>query len=265
MTLLHHDITFCNFDNSYKSQPQLLAASPHHWIDFTQLRGTHLYCSPEAFTHIRDKLSTVPDHGLTFWGSGNYHYATLALLKNIRRPFSLVLFDHHTDLQEGRIGSLLSCGSWVRHALSQLANLQKVVIIGPDSNEALMGHITERSRIVIFPEERFPTPEQLLNALTTDHIYVSIDKDILSENDAKTNWNQGTVSIDSLIPLLGVLIEEKCVEGLDVCGEWPIRLHQQFDHQTRTWISKNEYSNLSIARAFMRQVQNRGKQSKHAI
>ncbi|MCO7125814.1 arginase family protein [Sporolactobacillus shoreicorticis] len=265
MTLLHHDITFCNFDNSYKSQPRLLAAAPHHWIDFTQLRGTHLYCSPEAFTHISDKLSTVPDKGLTFWGSGNYHYATLAMLKNIHRPFSLVLFDHHTDLQEGSIGSMLSCGSWVRHAISQLANLRGIAIIGPESNKALIDLVSERCRAVLFPEERFPTSEELLSVLPTKHIYVSIDKDLLSENDAKTNWDQGTISLDKIVPILDHLIEEKYVEGLDVCGEWPVRPHQQLNQQTRTWISRNERSNQRIARAFMRQARRRATQSKHAI
>lgn len=159
MTLLHHEITFCNFDGTYTMQPRLLAASPHHWLDFSSVCGTNLYCSPEAFAHIRNQLNTLPESGLTFLGSGNYHYATLALLLNIRRPFSLILFDHHTDLQKGSIGHMLSCGSWVRHALKELKHLRKTMIIGPEPPAWQMDAYTERQRVTVLSEHGLTTPQ----------------------------------------------------------------------------------------------------------
>lgn len=256
MTLLHHDITFCNFDRTYESQTQLLASVPHHWIDFTQLRGTNLYCSLEAFADISHQLNLLPENGLTFWGSGNYHYATLARLKRIDRPFSLILFDHHTDLKEGRISSLLSCGSWVRHAITDLVNLKKVIIIGPDPTKAPITQIEGRRQVTIFPEKNLPSAARILDAVPTEHVYISVDKDLLCEHDAKTNWDQGSVSVMDLVAFIEKIIAQKKVEGLDVCGEWPIRPHEHFDHQTRLWIRKNEKSNLMIAKTFTKEKVN---------
>ena len=33
----------------------------------------------------------------------------------IKKPFSLVLFDHHTDMLQPMIHDLTSCGSWAGH------------------------------------------------------------------------------------------------------------------------------------------------------
>lgn len=255
MTLLHQQITFCNFDGTYTQQPKLLAQLPHRWIDFSQLRGTSLYCSPEAFASICEQMNKIPDCGLTFWGSGNYHYAALAQLRSIQHPFTLVLFDHHTDLQEGSIGSLLSCGSWVRHALSEITHLKKVMIIGPEPVRSQGAALPERHLVTIFPERSLPSAQRLAALIPTEAIYISVDKDLLSERDAKTNWSQGTLPIKTLVHLLDQLIECKQVEGLDVCGEWPVRPHQSYNQQTRAWIHRNECSNWAIAQTFIRHQQ----------
>lgn len=251
MTLLHRGITFCNFDGTYEPQSELRSITPHKWIDFRNLRGTHLYCSPEAFTAISHKLANTELSGLTFLGSGNYHYATLALLQKIPQPFSLILFDHHTDLKEGRIGNLLSCGSWVRHALSDVANLKKVIIVGPDPPEDELKLLQGHYQVTLFPERSLPSAQRLISSIPTQAVYMSIDKDLISEQEAKTNWDQGHLSINRLAQLLATIIENKQVEGIDVCGEWPVQPHQELDQRTREWIRKNELCNLRIVHAYL--------------
>ena len=37
--------------------------------------------------------------GIHFLDSGNYHYVTGIMTEQIKQGFSLILFDHHTDMQ----------------------------------------------------------------------------------------------------------------------------------------------------------------------
>ena len=55
-------------------------------------------------------------------------------------------------------------------------------------------------------------------------LYISIDKDVLCETDADTNWSQGDMRLSTMMKCLGA-VREKCVEeslrilGVDICGE----------------------------------------------
>ncbi|RYM02917.1 arginase [Sporolactobacillus sp. THM7-7] len=247
VTLLHHDITFLNFDGSYDHQKRLTSI-PHRWIDFLHLRGTSLYCSPEAFHVITRRLRDLPNEGLIFLGSGNYHYAALALLRKIHVPFTLILFDHHTDFNKGQIGTLLSCGSWVRHAVIGIPNLEKVIMIGPNPNRSIPE--TVKQKVTVIPERRLPAVSPITSLVPTRAIHISIDKDVLAPRYAKTNWDQGNLSIQTLGHMIEVLSQTKETEGIDVCGEWPIRPHEQLNRHIRQWVRKNEYSNRLILKMF---------------
>ena len=48
--------------------------------------------------HIKRALNRRKNKGITFIGSGNYHYVSHLLLEEINKPFTLILFDHHTDM-----------------------------------------------------------------------------------------------------------------------------------------------------------------------
>lgn len=241
---------FLDFDGSYRYEQRLLSALDHRWIDFSRQRGTSLYCSPEAFQTIEARLSELPADSLTFLGSGNYHYVALILMKKIKVPFTLILFDHHTDLKQGRIGSLLSCGSWVRHAVTGLAHLKKVVIVGPRPEGLQSESAAIRTCVVTIPERRIPDERFMTALIPTPVVRISIDKDVLSEKDAKTNWDQGHMSLDQLCRLVQIIARVKIVAGVDICGEWPIRPHERFKAQTRRWIASNERSNLRLAKQF---------------
>lgn len=252
MTLLHDGITFLNFDGSYEQQKKLTASIHHKWIDFSNLRGTSLYCSPRAFRIISSKLGLIPNKGLTFLGSGNYHYATLALMYEITRPFTLVLFDHHTDLNRGQIGSFLSCGSWVYHALTSVPLLKRVIMIGPNPLSARSFPPPIRRKVIIFPENGIPSEEQIDAVIPTETIQISIDKDILSPRFTKTNWDQGNLSMDELCQTVAVLLSKKEVEEIDVCGEWPTRPHEHFNQTAQQRLQLNERSNMKIAKMFLK-------------
>ena len=89
-------------------------------IELSDIRGTDMYCTGEAANEIRERLKDYGPQGIHFLDSGNYHYVTLFFTEKIRIPFSLVLFDHHTDMQEPLFPQLLSCGSWAGEILRRI-------------------------------------------------------------------------------------------------------------------------------------------------
>jgi len=67
----------------------------------------------------------------------------------------------------------------------------------------------------------------------SDTIYVSIDKDVLNEADAATNWDQGQLGIDSLIGWLESLLTTHSVIGVDVVGDYsPAQLEGSWSTRT---------------------------------
>jgi arginase family enzyme len=90
-------VTFLNFDGTLKLQ-DIQPRVPWEWIDCEDIPGTRGLCDPFAAREIRRRLSQRRHRGVTLIGSGNYHYVSYILLSEIREPFALILFDHHTDL-----------------------------------------------------------------------------------------------------------------------------------------------------------------------
>ena len=50
-------------------------------------------------------------------------------------------------------------------------------------------------------------------------LYISIDKDVLSEQYSETNWNQGELTLGMLEHMLQYFLEWAPVYGIDICGE----------------------------------------------
>ena len=50
-------------------------------------------------------------------------------------------------------------------------------------------------------------------------VYLSIDKDILSEEEVDTNWDQGSLRTEVLLECLQYLIKNYSLIGIDICGE----------------------------------------------
>jgi arginase family enzyme len=235
-------VTFLNFDGTYFSQKQLLDF-PHEWLDFTDLLHTNLYCQPESLREIEKRLNNRTNKGITFIGSGNYHYVSYLLLKEIQEPFTLVLFDYHTDLGNEE-EPLISCGSWVSHALKSIPFLERVIMIGPAS---VQYHPRYSSKITIFSNGY--SPKLILSNIQTNAVYISIDKDVLCRNDAVTNWDQGTMNLCDLLTCLEYVLLYNKVVGIDVCGEYPQASANLFDPLCREAVWKNQYANRRILEA----------------
>jgi len=241
MRLGDHEVTLLNFDGPYLMQPRLRSHADR-WVDLADIPGTNLLCAEDALAEIRRRLPAGCGRGITFIGSGNYHYVTFLLLEKINRPFALLLFDHHSDMQGGRGGfGLLSCGNWVARAMERLPMLQEVHIVGADDEEAGDKPPIGDS-IRFWPADT--GPEELASALEGRDVYISIDKDVLNRESAVTNWDQGNMPLRRLRGLLRAVTRRARVLGVDVCGECPAKSTDlwrlAFAHR------RNEKANLAI-------------------
>jgi len=248
MGLLKNGMSILHFDETYFWQ-RGLQNHKHEDIDFTNMKHVNLYCEAESLQLLKNRLQKRNQKGITFIGSGNFHYVTFLLLKEITNPFTLLLFDNHPDLgeEQSQEQSLLSCGSWVSYALKEIPLLQKVVIIGPTANT----FYSTNPRVIFFPFKgrHQYSIQSILSVIQTKNIYISIDKDVLNTTEAITNWDQGTMKLDGLTHYLEWLVHEKAVEGIDICGEAHLSPVHAFLPEYQAMIQKNETANLKILQA----------------
>ena len=58
----------------------------------------------------------------------NYHYVTKFLTDMITEPFSLVMYDHYTDMQQLLFPQLTSCENWAADVLRDNPFLEKLLL-----------------------------------------------------------------------------------------------------------------------------------------
>ena len=246
MGLLHHDVTLLNFDDAYSWQRKL-SDFADEWVELADIKEANLFCSKRALTEIGHRLSRRTGRGITFIGNGNYHYVTYLLLSKINRPFSLVLFDNHTDTKlPDAMPGLLTCGSWVTEAAAHLPHLEQALIVGVCA-ERKLDPPDSQSKIVLWPNNG--EPQKLLSAIPTEDVYISIDKDVLDRTFAVTNWDQGNMHLRELVIALQTLVQQKNVLGIDICGELPVTPADVWLHAEQLHL--NEQANLAILQSVL--------------
>ena len=162
--------------------------------DFTGLQGTNCYCSPESAGRIRSVIAGLPLAAFHEIGTGDYHYQTLFWLERVSVPFQLILFDHHPDDQEGAFGKeLISCGGWVARA-------RRLPMLCGD----------------LWIKEAADLPA--LDTLPDLPVYLSVDLDVLDPAWARTDWDQGTMTLDDLRTALQTVCASRPLLGVDLCG-----------------------------------------------
>ncbi len=169
------------------------------YLDWRGWEGTHCYCDAPAQERILGGLpASLPR--LRWLDSGDYHYMSHLLALREKEPFHLVLLDHHPDNQEPAFGGVLSCGSWVKALQEENPLVRSVLEIGPEG----------------CPDD---IPEGWLEQRRRERVYVSLDKDIMDRTWARTDWSQGTHTLDQVKSILGRLLEGSVqVVAVDVCG-----------------------------------------------
>ena len=206
-------------------------------LDCTQITGTDCYCDEEAISEINKIIekycgkyrfiSSTEHPCIHFFDNGNFHYMSKIWTDRINEPFSLIVFDHHPDMQEPRFGDILSCGGWVKKVITENKFVQNIIIIGVHdrlASEILEENANEHyiSKISIINESSFTNfnfaDSAFIESLASN-IYISIDKDVLSTDYATTNWDQGSMSTAKLKDIIAGIANKRKIIGIDICGE----------------------------------------------
>jgi hypothetical protein len=202
---------------------------------------------------------------VAFVGSGDFHHLTPCFLEAVTEPVTVIHFDNHPDWC--RTLPPRHCGSWVNHALA-LPQVVRVVTIGPCSDDldrpdrrganlkglsdgrhelfawhrppsrigrtlnSGHGHVAEPGviRWLNLDEAHWPDfLDDLSKRIPTRAIWLTIDKDVLPEAEAATNWDQGGLPLSHLTLAIRTLAGRFVVAGADVCGDYsPVRHRNVF-------------------------------------
>jgi len=215
------------------------------WLDCTKIVGTDCYCDDDAIKEINELIDNaecdIENRGnstsapaIHFFDNGNYHYMSKLWTDRVQEPFTLIVFDHHPDMQPPRFGGILSCGGWVKEVLDNNKFVQNVIIIGVKDElvETVREELSQSGESSILEKVTFIKESELntlsfqsslssfVSRLSSQHsLYISIDKDALSPTYAATNWDQGSLTLDSLKNCITTLAAGRKILGIDICGE----------------------------------------------
>jgi hypothetical protein len=253
-------VRILDLDGSVAQQSRLLVASAAEVVPL-QDWGPRLRmsCSFARFRRFEQSLARClgADPAVTFYGSGDFHHVSLALVRRITTPFNLLVIDKHPDWMCNI--PFLHCGTWLRHA-SRLPLLRRVFHVGGDLDFdnawrwLAPSADLRRRKIVVFPAvrrfegrpwDRVPnvplrdggepvTAERVgrllrpfAESLARVPLYVSLDKDVLTAEDAVVNWDSGHLRTEEVTAVLTAFASAARgrVLGADVPGDWsPVRL-----------------------------------------
>ncbi|HJF18733.1 MAG TPA: arginase family protein [Enterococcus columbae] len=203
-----------DFNDDYDDYPNFTH------LNCRKIVGSRFICSDEAKAQLKQMIAQHGIRGLHFLDSGDYHYITKLMCDQIDEPFDLVLFDHHTDMQEASFGKLLTCGDWVCDCIEQNPKLHQVMVAGPDvqSFSQLNFH---SGKLKMITEEDFlqHKARRKIAAFQSEYpVYLSVDKDILAKDQALTNWSQGQLDLKTLQTCLQQVLHTQHLIGADICG-----------------------------------------------
>lgn len=192
-------------------------------LDLKDLQGTNCFCDDLARQEIRKLIAEkgIDAHGVHFIDNGNYHYMSAIMLEEVKEPFTLIVLDHHPDMQVPMFGDILSCGGWVLDAIEKNEFLRDIHVIGADRGlvEKLEEDVQKRAAFHYGPEGRddWHIFEELPESELP--VYLSIDKDVLSRDELVTNWDQGEMTRKQMFDFVKELLKKRRVIGIDICGE----------------------------------------------
>lgn len=196
-----------------------------------------------------------------FYGSGDFHHVSLALLRRLMRPYNLLVLDKHPDWMRGV--PFLHCGTWLLHA-ARLPNVRQVFHVGGDLDFdnafrwLAPWSLLQSQKLVVFPAlRRFqaggwsqtPHTPVRVQGSAIDHrrmtqllqpfaaslarwpLYISIDKDVLCRDEAIVNWDSGQLRLRELCTVLSAFISAAGgrLVGVDCLGDWsPVKMSGVF-------------------------------------
>lgn len=191
-------------------------------VDCKDLKGVDCYCDEEGREKLHRRLAPYPSKAIHFLDSGDFHYLTEYWVSRLQEPFSLIVFDHHPDMQQPQWEGLVSCGGWVTDVLKSNPFVRHIILVGV--SDELMSQIPAalRSKVLFYSESEIDHHQawpSRAGKLIHEPVYISIDKDVLRTDDAVTNWSNGDMTLMELQAVLRIVYAHERVMGVDITGE----------------------------------------------
>jgi hypothetical protein len=249
-----------DLDGSLTGQSVLFPPAAAAWVPARmwgpRIRLACTLATFEWFQRWLDHALGTAAPGITFYGSGDFHHVSLALLERLAGPFNLLVLDKHPDWMRGI--PFLHCGTWLRHAL-RLPTLNRVIHCGGDLDFdnayrwLAPWREIKAGRVVVFPARRqfvrgrwaqlrvnpllregdslTSSLSQALRPIRDElrrlPLYISVDKDVLSADDAAVNWDSGHLHLPDAVTIIETFLAaaDGRLVGADVLGDWsPVQL-----------------------------------------
>ena len=257
-----------DLDGSLQSQASLRDAAPWSSVGTVDLRDlgprVRLWSRATNMRRLRDRLPVQEVPTLSLLGSGDFHHVAVLLMATSTTPMTIVHIDNHPDWV--RLAPRWHCGSWVNQAL-RLPNVANVITLGPCSDDLVKpgvkgGNVPALAsgKIVLLPWNHAPSrlyhriPDgaghryecgfliwrnlaetnldeslaRIISLIETDAVWFSIDKDVLPEFEALTNWDQGQMPLAAVKKTIETIGARKRVVGADICGEFSPPRHSNW-------------------------------------
>ena len=281
------EITVQDFTGVYAEQPFMQelrnaakTSKDIRWLDCTKIVGTDCYCDDDAIKEINELIDNAESCNRTesksiieksgnsanvpaihFFDNGNYHYMSKLWTDRVQEPFTLIVFDHHPDMQPPRFGGILSCGGWVKEVLENNKFVQNIIIIGvkeelvetacEELSQSGESNILDKVTFIRESELNTLSPQTTLSSfvyrLSSPHsLYISIDKDALAPAYAATNWDQGSLTLDALKECISALAANHKILGIDICGERAHNFEGDANHTVQEADTLNDSLNREL-------------------
>ncbi len=212
-------------------------------------------CSLRQLQMFIQQLSTCMPaaHDTVLFGSGDFHHLSLPLIASTKatQPIRVVVFDNHPDNMRFPFG--VHCGSWVSR-VAALPHVGRVDVVGITSRDIAGIHAWENRLMPLYRgrlrywsigvethwprllglrhafrhfESRLAMMAALLDDFALDDcpVYLSIDKDVLDPDEARSNWDQGCLHVSDLEQAIEALRHR--LIGSDINGEVSIANYPQ--------------------------------------
>ncbi len=206
------EITVCNFSGIYEQESFYKETKGALFLDLKDISGTNCMCDDYAKEILLKRLKTRGPSGLHFIDNGNYHYVSALFLKMVKIPFSLVVLDHHPDMQRPMF-DILSCGGWVSDVLDKNEFVRDVHILGAD--RGLIDELDDKDakKVSFYDPEDIFSADGIFLPHTEYPVYFSIDKDVISRDELVTNWDQGSATKSHILEFTVELFKKEFSSG----------------------------------------------------
>jgi hypothetical protein len=241
-------ITIFNVDDSVTAQSDFLQRFSAKIDTKSLLSFKHMarfWCSSSEFKKISAAMQLPQLNQFSLLGSGDYSHLTLALLQQHADPLTLVLFDNHAGWM--RPPHQYHCSTWI-YAAARLPQVARIIIVGLENGD-LCGKKFQAGdmesylskKIVLLPYSGVEIAvsmqstlqlqsqlkhslkagvQEILDSISTTNVYISVDKDCLRAEDAITNWEQGTLPLETITACIAAIREQHTIVGADTVGDY---------------------------------------------